>query len=63
MLVLGVVLSAVTLLFLAPLLRFFGSPEEVLPYAMEYTRITALGFPFLILSTGGGHLVQTAVQR
>ena len=31
MLVLGVVLSAVTLLFLAPLLRFFGSPEEVLP--------------------------------
>ncbi len=58
MLVLGVVLSAVTLLFLAPLLRFFGSPEEVLPYAMEYTRITALGFPFLILSTGGGHLVR-----
>ncbi len=58
MLVLGVVLSAVTLLFLAPFLRFFGSPEEVLPYAMEYTRITALGFPFLILSTGGGHLVR-----
>ncbi len=58
MLVLGVVLSAITLLYLAPLLRFFGSPEEVLPYAMEYTRITALGFPFLILSTGGGHLVR-----
>ena len=62
MLVLGVVLSAVTLLFLAPLLRFFGSPEEVLPYAMEYTRITALGFPFLI-PEADIWCVQTAVQR
>lgn len=58
MLLLGVVLSTVTLLFLAPLLRFFGSPEKVLPLAMEYTRITAIGFPFLILSAGGGHLVR-----
>lgn len=58
MLLLGVALSTVTLLFLAPLLRFFGSPEKVLPLAMEYTRITAIGFPFLILSAGGGHLVR-----
>ena len=25
---------------------------------MEYTRITSFGFPFLILSTGGGHLIR-----
>ena len=54
----GLVLSIITLLFLKPLLLFFGSPKSVLPYAMEYTKITAFGFPFLLLSTGGGHLIR-----
>ena len=54
----GVVLSAITLVFLTPLLKFFGSPDEVLPYAQEYVRVTALGFPFLILTAGGGHIVR-----
>ena len=54
----GLVLSIITLLFLKPLLLFFGSPKSVLPYAMEYTKIAAFGFPFLLLSTGGGHLIR-----
>lgn len=54
----GLVLSIITLLFLKSLLLFFGSPKAVLPYAMEYTKITAFGFPFLLLSTGGGHLIR-----
>ena len=54
----GLVLSIITLQFLKPLLLFFGSPKSVLPYAMEYTKITAFGFPFLLLSTGGGHLIR-----
>lgn len=54
----GLVLSIITLLFLKPFLLFFGSPKAVLPYAMEYTKITAFGFPFLLLSTGGGHLIR-----
>lgn len=54
----GLVLSIITLLFLKPLLLFFGSPKSVLSYAMEYTKITAFGFPFLLLSTGGGHLIR-----
>ena len=54
----GLVLSIIPLLFLKPLLLFFGSPKSVLPYAMEYTKITAFGFPFLLLSTGGGHLIR-----
>ena len=54
----GVILCAVTLLFLTPLLKAFGSPDDVLPYAQSYVRITALGFPFLILTTGGGHLIR-----
>ena len=54
----GVILGIVALLCLTPMLRFFGSPDNVLAYAKTYTGITALGFPFLILTNGGGHLVR-----
>ena len=33
----GVVITLVTLIFLRPLMMFFGSPDNVLGYAMEYT--------------------------
>ncbi|MBR6222969.1 MAG: MATE family efflux transporter [Lachnospiraceae bacterium] len=54
----GVVLSIIAELFLDDFLIFFGSPAEVLPYATEYVRVTAIGFPFLMLTTGGGHLIR-----
>ena len=54
----GTVLGILTLVFLEPLLIFFGSPADVLGYAKEYVRITAFGFPFLILSNGGAHLIR-----
>jgi Na+-driven multidrug efflux pump len=54
----GVLLSAFTLVFLTPLIKFFGAPDDVLPYALSYVRITAIGFPFLILTTGGGHIIR-----
>ncbi len=54
----GTVLFLISELLLEPMLHFFGSPDNVLPLAMTYTRITAIGFPFLIVSTGGGHLVR-----
>ena len=56
--VLGVIMSALTLIFLTPLLKRFGASPVVLPYAEEYVKYTAFGFPFLILTTGGGHLVR-----
>ncbi len=55
---LGILLAVIAELFLEPLLLFFGSPDNVLPLAEEYVRITALGFPFLILANGGAHLVR-----
>ncbi len=58
LLLFGILLMGITLIFLTPLLNFFGSPENVLPYALTYTRITALGFPFLVMSIGGGHLIR-----
>lgn len=55
---LGLILAIITEVFLDKLLVFFGSPMDVLPYAKEYTCITAIGFPMLILQTGGAHLVR-----
>lgn len=54
----GVGLCVIAQVFLEPLLLLFGSPADVLPYAIPYVRITAIGFPFLLLGTGGGHLMR-----
>lgn len=54
----GLVLCLITQVFLEPMLVFFGAPENVLGYAMEYVRVTSIGFPFLILTAGGAHLVR-----
>ena len=54
----GIVISGVVLVFLNPLLQVFGVTLEVLPYAQDYTGITAFGIPFLILTTGGNHLIR-----
>jgi len=58
MLGMGTLLCIVTQLFLEPMLSFFGAPDNVLGYAKTYTRITSFGFPFLIIGTGGGHLIR-----
>lgn len=55
---LGLLLFLLVETILQPMILFFGSPLEVLPYAKEYVRITAVGFPFLILTIGGGHLIR-----
>lgn len=54
----GLVLTIISQLFLTPMLKFFGSPDNILGYASTYTRITSIGFPFLIIATGGGHLIR-----
>lgn len=54
----GVIIAVVVLFFLDPLLQLFGVTPDVLPYAQDYTGITAFGIPFLILTTGGNHLIR-----
>ncbi len=54
----GVLVSAVTLTFLNPLMRAFGASDTVLPYALDYTGITAFGFTFMILSSGLSNLIR-----
>lgn len=54
----GVILALISEIFLTPLLVGFGAPADVLPYAKSYVSITAVGFPFLILTAGGCHLIR-----
>lgn len=58
LIVFGIALMVITLIFLNPILIILGSPDNILPLAKEYLQITAIGFPFLILSTGGTHLIR-----
>lgn len=55
---LGAILFIGTELFLDPMLKGFGSPDNILPLAKQYVSITAIGFPFLIITIGGGHLIR-----
>lgn len=57
MAILGITLFLISTFFLTPMLKFFGATEDVLPFASEYTRITAFGFPFLIANTGMSKLI------
>lgn len=54
----GTVIGVVILVFLEPLLHVFGATEDVLPYALDYTGITAFGLPFFVLTTGGNHIIR-----
>ena len=54
----GVLLFVLTEIFLTPMLLGFGSSASVLPLAKQYVSITAIGFPFLIITVGGGHLIR-----
>ncbi len=58
MLILGVMLCVVSEIFLEPMMRAFGATDQVLEYALLYTGITAYGFPFLIVTTGGSNLIR-----
>lgn len=55
----GVVLMIITEIFLHPILSLCGAEGGIVEdYASVYVRITAIGFPFMILTTGGGHIIR-----
>ena len=54
----GVVIMILVRVFLKPMLIFFGSTDNILPYAEEYAGITAFGIPFLLFSMGANPLVR-----
>ena len=56
--ILGVILCVAVQLFLRPMMLLFGATPDVIDYACTYTRITSIGFPFLIVTIGGSNLVR-----
>ena len=55
----GAVIFIVTEVFLHPILSLCGAEGGIVEeYAAVYVRITAIGFPFLILTTGGSNLMR-----
>ncbi|NLC33155.1 MAG: MATE family efflux transporter [Clostridiales bacterium] len=56
--IVGVSLSILGLIFLKPLLIFFGASPDVLPYAMDYLRIILLGNVLFAIGTGMNNFIR-----
>lgn len=56
--ILGVILCVAVQLFLRPMMLLFGATPDVIDYACTYTRLTSIGFPFLIVTIGGSNLIR-----
>ena len=54
----GVLYAIVVELFLPYLLHAFGVTPDTLAYAMTYSRITAMGMPFLVIMNGMSNLAR-----
>lgn len=44
--------------FMEVMLNLFGMTEVIKPYAIPYSRIVSLGFPFLIFANASSHLIR-----
>lgn len=49
--VISMIYTFLTLFFLSPLCRIFGATDTIMPYALGYGGVIALGFPFAIVGT------------
>ena len=58
MVVFGVIYALLVEFFMQPLLTAFGATPDVMPYAETYSRIVALGMPFLIVTNGMSNLAR-----
>lgn len=47
----GIAFGAFAFVLIEPLRRLFGATDNILPYALRYGRIIAIGFPFVIPGT------------
>jgi len=54
----GIVLALLCKLYLAPVLRFVGATDTILPYAESYSNYILLGFPVMCASFVMNHLLR-----
>lgn len=55
----GLLMMTLTLTLAEPLLRVLDTPTEVLPLAVEYLRIFAIGMPFMLLYNFGSAILRS----
>lgn len=54
----GIVYAVLVEIFMPVLLTAFGATDEIMPYAETYSRIVAVGMPFLIMTNGMSNLAR-----
>mgnify|MGYP003280173386 FL=1 len=54
----GILYTVLVEIFLVPMLTAFGATADVMPYAISYTRITAVGMPLLIVTNAMSNLAR-----
>ena len=54
----GVLIMTLVLIFKTPILWLCGATENVFPYADTYLGITAIGFPFMLMSNAMSNLIR-----
>ena len=59
-LIVGIAFSVITLIFLDPILYFFGASEETLSYARQYMRVLLVGNVFTHMYMGLNNLLRSA---
>lgn len=54
----GIVIAVLFLIFLKPLCRVFGATDDIMPYALEYGGIIAIGLPFFAICSGYASIIR-----
>ncbi len=55
----GIIVTAIGIIFLKPMLYLFGAADSFMQYAVDYTFIILLGTPFMVVGSGLSNLVRT----
>ena len=56
--IVGILFGIFAFIFIEPLCILFGATDNILPYALRYGRIIAIGFPFVILGSAINSVIQ-----
>lgn len=56
--IVGICIMAIVLIFREPILLLCGATDTVMPLALSYLSITAIGLPFHLFSNAGSHLIR-----
>lgn len=57
-LIAGIITAIAGLLFLEPILYFFGATDLIMPYAFPYAKVICIGIPFGIFSAGMSYFIR-----